>query len=54
VALIRAANPTLSPAQVREIVRTTAVKIGTVEENAQNQYGAGLINAEAGVKAAIN
>lgn len=50
VALIKSANKKLSPAQVRKILQTTATPLGP---NEQNQYGAGLVNAEAAVNAAM-
>jgi subtilisin family serine protease len=51
VALIRAANPKLTPDQVEKILKDTAVP--TTEDNGQNQYGSGVVNAEAAVKAAL-
>lgn len=47
VALIRAANKSLTPAQVRDILMKSATNLGTADE-----FGAGLVNAEAAVKAA--
>ncbi|HWU43999.1 MAG TPA: S8 family serine peptidase, partial [Bdellovibrio sp.] len=49
VALIKAANPKLTPAQVKNILKQTAQPLGP---NDQNQYGSGLVNAEAAVNAA--
>ena len=45
-ALVRAANKSLSPAQVRSILMTTATPM---TPNDQNQLGSGLVNAEAAV-----
>lgn len=45
-ALVRAANKSLTPAQVRDILRATATPLSP---NDQNQMGSGLINAEAAV-----
>lgn len=50
VALIKSANKKLSPAQVRQIFKTTST---AMTPNDQNQYGAGLVNAEAAVNAAV-
>ncbi len=50
-ALIRAANKSLTPAQVRDIMKSTATPL---TPNDQNQYGAGMINAEAGVAKAMS
>lgn len=50
VALIKAANKNLKPAQVKEILQRTAKKLGP---NTKNEYGAGLVNAEAAVRAAL-
>ncbi|MFN8945447.1 MAG: S8 family serine peptidase, partial [Pseudobdellovibrionaceae bacterium] len=50
VALMKSANRKLSPEQVRKIISETATALGP---NDQNQYGAGLVNAEAAVNAAI-
>jgi subtilisin family serine protease len=49
-ALIKAVNHKLTPAQVREILTSTAVEL---EQTADNQFGSGLANAEAAVKAAL-
>lgn len=49
VALIRSTNKKLTPAQVRMIIKTTALPLGP---NDTNQYGAGLIQADKAVKAA--
>ncbi len=51
VALIRAANPRLTPQQVRNLVQETAVT--PTESNTNNEYGAGLIDADAAVKKAV-
>lgn len=45
-ALVRAANKSLTPAQVREILKATAVPLGP---NNENQYGSGLVDAAAAV-----
>lgn len=45
-ALILGANPFLTPAQVREILRNTATP---VENNEDNRYGRGIVNAEKAV-----
>lgn len=50
VALMKAANKNLTPAQVKSILRSTAQALGP---NDQNQYGSGLVNAEAAVNAAL-
>ena len=50
VALIRSANKKLTPAQVRMILATTAMPLGP---NDANQYGAGLVQADKAVKAAL-
>jgi subtilisin family serine protease len=46
VALIKAANKNLKPAQVKDILQKTAQKLGP---NTKNEYGAGFVNAEAAV-----
>jgi len=48
-ALVRAANKSLTPLQVRALLKATATPMGP---NDQNQFGAGLVNAEAAVAAA--
>ncbi len=48
-ALVRAANKALTPAQVRELLRSTATPLGP---NTNNQYGSGMVNAEAAVQRA--
>ncbi len=50
-ALVRAANHALTPAQVRDLLKQTATPLGP---NTQNEYGAGMVNAEAAVQAAFN
>jgi serine protease len=50
-ALIRSANPELTSAEVKEIMRNTAVELDG--ENGQNQLGSGLIDAKAAVEAAM-
>lgn len=47
VALIYAANPGITPAQVRELLKNTATALGP---NDENQYGSGLVNAEKAVQ----
>lgn len=49
VALVKATNHNLTPAQVRSIITSTAQPL---QPNTQNQFGAGLVNAEAAVNAA--
>jgi subtilisin family serine protease len=48
-ALVRAANHSLTPAQVRDVLKTTATALSP---NDQNQYGSGLVNAESAVSKA--
>ncbi len=50
VALMKAANKKLTGAQVKAILKSTAQPLGP---NTANEYGAGLVNAEAAVQAAI-
>jgi subtilisin family serine protease len=50
VALVRAANPGLTAAQVRALLKDTATSL---LPNDLNQYGAGLINADLAVKRAL-
>lgn len=50
VALIRAANPKLSPIDVRNILKQTATPLSP---NGENETGNGMINAAAAVNAAI-
>jgi serine protease len=45
-ALVRAANKNLTPEQVRDVLKGTAMAL---EPNDRNQYGSGLVNAAAGV-----
>jgi subtilisin family serine protease len=47
VALIKATNPNLTPAQVRDVLKSTAAP--TTDVNDQNQYGAGVVDAEKAV-----
>lgn len=49
-ALMKAANKKLTGAQVKDIMVKTAIPLGP---NTANEYGAGLIDAEAAVKAAL-
>lgn len=46
VALIRRANPDLNPAEVREVLTSTATPLSP---NTNNEFGRGLVNAEAAV-----
>lgn len=48
-ALVRSANPRISPADLRALLSRTAIPLGP---NNQNEYGAGLVNAEAAVNSA--
>lgn len=50
-ALVRSANPALTPAQVREILRETAIP---QDGNDDNQFGRGLIDAAAAVERALS
>ncbi len=50
IALIKSANKKLTPAQVRMILQSTALPLGP---NTQNEYGAGLVQADKAVQAAI-
>ncbi|MGE0633605.1 MAG: S8 family serine peptidase [Pseudobdellovibrionaceae bacterium] len=52
VALIRSANENLTPAQVREILMTTTSPLQG--PNDENQWGKGLVNAEAAVQKAAS
>lgn len=49
VALVKAANKSLNGAQVKEILKSTA---SPLSPNDKNEYGSGLVNAEAAVVAA--
>lgn len=49
-ALVRAANPNLTPDQVRQLLKSTATKLGP---NTNNEYGAGLVNAREAVAKAF-
>lgn len=49
-ALVRASNPQLTPAQVRDVLKRTATALGP---NTANEYGSGLVNAEAAVAEAV-
>lgn len=51
-ALVRAANQNLSAADVRQLLRDTAVAING--DNSANQWGSGLIDAEKAVEAAVS
>jgi subtilisin family serine protease len=51
VALVKAANKNLAPALVKSILKASAQPM---QPNAQNELGAGLVNAEAAVKAALS
>lgn len=50
-ALVRAANKNLTPAQVRQILKSTATAL---VPNDNNEYGSGLVNAEAAVARAVS
>lgn len=50
-ALVRAANPELTSAEVKSILRSTADELDV--DNSQNQVGAGLVNAKKAVEAAL-
>ncbi|WP_295904509.1 S8 family serine peptidase [uncultured Bdellovibrio sp.] len=50
VALMKAANKSLTGAQVKAILKQTAQPLGP---NTANEYGSGLVNAEAAVNAAL-
>jgi serine protease len=50
VALMRAAKKSLSPAQARDILKQTSQAL---TPNDQNQYGSGMVNAEAAVQSAV-
>lgn len=49
VALMRSANPKLSAAQIRAILKDTAVPLSP---NDNNEFGAGIVNADAAVRRA--
>lgn len=51
-ALIRSANKNLTPAQVKTILATTVLAVPTAD-NATNEYGAGIVQADKAVKAAV-
>ncbi|WP_374000095.1 PA domain-containing protein [Bdellovibrio bacteriovorus] len=51
VALMKAANKALTGAQVKEILKRTATPLSP---NSANELGAGIVNAEAAVQAAID
>lgn len=50
VALMKSVNQSLTPNQVKQILQKTATKV----EAANNEYGAGIVNAEAAVKASLS
>lgn len=50
VALVKAANKSLTGKQVKEILKRTATPLGP---NTNNEYGSGMVNAEAAVNAAL-
>lgn len=50
LALMRAANKNLTPQQAKQIIQSTAQAL---TPNTNNEYGAGLINAEAAVQKAL-
>lgn len=49
IALMKSVNKNLTPDQVKSILQRTATKVD--ESNARNEYGAGIVNAEAAVQA---
>ncbi|MEZ5280665.1 MAG: S8 family serine peptidase [Acidimicrobiales bacterium] len=51
VALLLAADPTLSPAEVRSILKATAVDLGPVGDDVQ--YGAGFVDPAAAILSAL-
>jgi subtilisin family serine protease len=51
-ALVRAANKSLTPAQVRTLLKSTATQLSG--PNDENQLGSGLVNAEAAVTQAVH
>lgn len=51
VALMKAVNHALKPADVKRILQETATKLGP---NDNNEFGAGLVNARLAVQAALN
>lgn len=50
VALMKASNRSLTPSQVRQIIKNTAVPLGP---NLENEFGSGLVNADAAVSEAV-
>ncbi|MNT63456.1 M-protease precursor [compost metagenome] len=50
VALVKAANKALNGSQVKAILKATA---SPLSPNDKNEYGSGLVNAEAAVEAAL-
>ncbi|MBO9665950.1 MAG: S8 family serine peptidase, partial [Bdellovibrio sp.] len=50
IALMKSVNKKLKPQQIKSILMKTATPLGP---NPKNQYGAGFINAEAAVDAAL-
>ncbi|MBO9667760.1 MAG: S8 family serine peptidase, partial [Bdellovibrio sp.] len=50
-ALVKAANKNLNGAQVKELLKSTATALGP---NTANEYGSGIVNAEAAVSAALS
>jgi serine protease len=50
-ALVKAANRKLSPAQIRSILSNSATPIPS--SSAENEYGAGMVDAQAAVRAAL-
>ncbi|MFN3454829.1 MAG: S8 family serine peptidase, partial [Pseudobdellovibrio sp.] len=51
IALMKSANKKLTPIQVRNIIKATAIPLAP---NTQNEYGAGLIQADKAVEAALS
>ncbi|MCB9073101.1 MAG: S8 family serine peptidase [Bdellovibrionaceae bacterium] len=50
-ALVRSANASLSPAQVRDVIKNTC---HALSPNTDNQFGRGVVDAEAAVKSAMS
>lgn len=50
IALVKAANKSLTPAQVKQILQATATPLGP---NSNNELGAGLVNAQKAVEMAL-
>lgn len=52
-ALVKAVNPDLTAAEIRSLLKSTAVAMEANEER-PNEYGAGLVDAKAAVQAALD